>query len=297
MTTSTQKRQRLGKLIAQPGIVIAPGCGDPLGAALIQEAGFQAAFMSGYAVEATYAQPDVGLLTLPEMAGRVAQICDVLSIPLIADADTGYGNVVNVTRMVREFERAGAAAIQLEDQVLPKKCGSMKGKGVVSVAEMVGKIKAAIDARQDDQFQIIARTDVGALEGMNAVSDRLAAYHEAGADLLMALGPYSVEEARTFIGRAPGPVAYLNSESFTMPMLPADELQAMGAKLLILPLSLTLTSIRAMRQTLHVIRNNKADTRAHAEVAMATWADCNRLTGIDAVQSIESRFGAVPGDR
>jgi 2-methylisocitrate lyase-like PEP mutase family enzyme len=216
---------------------------------------------------------------------------------LIADADTGYGNVVNVNRMVREFERAGAAAIQLEDQILPKKCGSMKGKGVVPVAEMVGKIKAVIDARQDDNFKIIARTDVGALEGMNALSDRLAAYHEAGADLLMALGPYSVEEARNFIRRAPGPVAYLNSESFTMPMLPADELEAMGAKLLILPLSLTLTSIRAMRQTLQVIRNNKADTRTHAEQAMATWADCNRLTGIEAVQRIETRFGAPSSER
>jgi len=291
MVGSAQKRERLKALIQQPGIVVAPGCGDALGAALIEEAGFDAVFMSGYAVEATYAQPDVGLLTLPEMAARAAQICDAVSIPLIADADTGYGNVINVSRMVREYERAGAAAIQLEDQMLPKKCGSMEGKSVVSVAEMVGKIKAAIDARMDDNFQIIARTDVGALEGMSAVSDRLAAYREAGADLLMALGPYSVDEARTFIGRAPGPVAYLNSESFTMPMLPADELEAMGVKLLILPLALTLSSIHAMRKTLRVIRENKACTQDHAAQAMASWADCNRLTGIDDIQRIETSFG------
>lgn len=295
MLSSAQKRQKLKTYIQDPGIVIAPGCGDALGAVLIEEARFDAVFMSGYAVEATYAQPDAGLLTLPEMATRAAQICDAITIPLIADADTGYGNVVNVNRMVREYERAGAAAIQLEDQVLPKKCGSMKGKNVVPVAEMVGKIKAAIDARTDENFQIIARTDVGALEGMNAVSDRLAAYHEAGADLLMALGPYSVDEARTFISLAPGPVAYLNSESFTMPMLPSDELETMGVKLLILPLSLTLSSIHAMRQTLQIMRDNKASTKAYAAQAMASWADCNRLMGIDAIQRIETCFGPSAG--
>jgi 2-methylisocitrate lyase-like PEP mutase family enzyme len=291
MVSSAEKRKKLKALVDAPGIVTAPGCGDALGAVLIEEAGFEAVFMSGYAVEATYARPDVGLLTLPEMAARVAQICDVTSIPLIADADTGYGNVVNVNRMVREWERAGAAAIQLEDQVLPKKCGSMKGKGVVSVAEMVGKIKAAIDARTDYNFQIIARTDIAALEGMNAVSDRLAAYREAGADLLMALGPYSVDDVRAFIGKERGRVAYLNSESFTMPMLPTDELEAMGAKVVILPLSLTMSSIYAMRQTLKVIRENKATTHEHAAQAMATWADCNRLTGIDEIQRLENTFG------
>ena len=289
--SNTEKRRRFKERIESPGIVVAPGCGDALGAVLIEEAGFEAAFMSGYAVEATCARPDVGLLTLVEMAARVAQICEVTSIPLIADADTGYGGVVNVTRMVREWERAGAAAIQLEDQVLPKKCGSMAGKGVVPVGEMVGKIKAAVVARADDGFQIIARTDVCALEGMAAVSDRLAAYREAGADLLMALGPYSVDEARVFIGRERGRVAYLNSESFTMPMLPSDELEAMGVKVLILPLSLTMSAIHAMRQTLKVIRDNKACTEEHARTAMATWADCNRLTGIEDIRRIEEAFG------
>lgn len=291
MTTAAQKRKLLVDRINQPGIVIAPDCGDPLGAVLIERAGFEVCFMSGYAVEATYGRPDVGLLTLVEMAGRAAQICDVTSIPLIADADTGYGNVVNVTRTTREFERAGVAAIQLEDQILPKKCGSMKGKGVVSVEEMVGKIKAVIDARTDPNLQIIARTDIAAIEGMNAVSDRLAAYREAGADLLMALGPYSEAEVRTFVAHATGPVAYLNSESFTMPMLPSDQLESMGVKLLILPLSLTMSCIHAMQQTLDVIRNNKADTRAFAAHSMATWADCNEITGIDDIMRIERSFG------
>ncbi len=294
MSTALQRRQQFRQRLAGPGIVIAPGAGDALGARLIEQAGFDVAYMSGYAVEATHGKPDVGLLTLAEMAGRAAQMCDAITIPLVADADTGYGNVVNVARTVREFERAGVVAIQLEDQALPKKCGSMAGKSLVSVDEMVGKIKAALDARSDENFQIIARTDVAALEGMNAVSDRLAAYREAGADMLMALGPYSVQEAKGFIARATGPVAYLNSESFTMPMLPADELEAAGVKLLILPLALTLSAVHAMQRTLAVIRAQKASTRAHAELAMTSWADCNALLGIDEIHRIETTFGVPP---
>lgn len=290
MSTALDKRRAFRQRIGQPGIIIAPGAGDAMGARLIEQAGFEAAYMSGYAVEATYGKPDVGLLTLVEMARRAGEMCEATSLPVIADADTGYGNVVNVTRTVREFERAGVVAIQLEDQVLPKKCGSMKGKGVVSTAEMVGKIKAAVDARREDLL-VIARTDVAVLEGMDAVSERLAAYHEAGADLLMALGPYSEAEARGFIGRAPGPVAYLNSESFTMPMLPADELEQAGVKLLILPLSLTLSAMHAMQRTLSVIRQERAVTRGHADKAMVSWADSNALLGLADIQRIETRFG------
>ena len=246
--------------------------------------------MSGYAVEATYGSPDVGLLTLTEMAGRAAQICAVTSIPLIADADTGYGNVVNVVRTVKEFERAGVAAIQLEDQSLPKKCGSIAGKSLVSVQEMTGKIKAAVDARQDRDFLVIARTDVAALEGMNAVAERLAAYREAGADLLMALGPYDVDQARQFIGNAPGPVAYLNSESFTMPMIPAKELESLGVKLLIFPLALTLAAAHAQQRVLDVI-GASGTTREYAPDAMLPWKDCNELLGLGEIQRIEKTYG------
>lgn len=293
MISAADKRAKLRQLIGQPGVVIAPGCGDALGARLIEQEKFEAIFMSGYAVEATRGQPDVGLLTLTEMSTRVAEIAAVTSLPLIADADTGYGNVVNVTRTVREFERSGASAIQLEDQILPKKCGSMKGKGVVPIAEMVGKIKAALDAREDENFQIIARTDVAALEGMNAVEDRLAAYSEAGADLLMALGPYGESEVRTFVANAHKPVAYLNSESFTMPMLSSSVLEDIGVKLIILPLSLTLSAIHAMQQALEVIRNNQADTRAYAKERMISWAQCNALTGIEHITKIEEKFGTT----
>lgn len=293
MTTNAEKRQILRDRLAKDEILVVPGTGDALGARLIQEAGFEACYMSGYAVEATYGMPDVGLLTLNEVAGRIADINNATDLPLIADADAGYGNVVNVQRMVKEFERAGAAAIQLEDQTLPKKCGSMAGRRVVSTAEMVGKIKAAVDARTDENFQIIGRTDIYVTEGLDAMCERLAAYYEAGADMLMAMGPYTPEVVREFVKRAPGPVAYLNSESFTMPMMPSDELQKIGVKLLILPLALTMSTIHASRRTLQHIKNAKADTREYSKEWMATWAECNSLLGFEEINRIENKFGAA----
>jgi 2-methylisocitrate lyase-like PEP mutase family enzyme len=292
MTTAVQKRQALRNLLNRPGIIVAPGTGDALGARLIEEAGFEVCYMSGYAVEATYGKPDVGLMTLLEMANRAAEICDVTSLPLVSDADTGYGNVVNVTRMARDFERAGVAAVQMEDQTLPKKCGSMSGRGVISTAEMIGKIKAFVDARTDPNFLMIARTDVCASEGIAAASDRLAAYKEAGADMVMALGPYTIEEVEYFVKRATAPVAYLNSESFTMPMTPADQLEAMGVKMVIAPLALTMAKVHAMRETLQVLKTNQADTREFAKTRMCTWADCNRLTGFDDIKRIETEFAS-----
>ncbi len=292
MTSATAKRQALRNLLNKPGIIVAPGTGDALGARLIEEAGFEVCYMSGYAVEATYGKPDVGLLTLVEMADRAADICDAISLPLVADADTGYGNVVNVTRMARRYERAGVAGIQMEDQTLPKKCGSMAGRSVVSTAEMVGKIKAFVDARTDSNFLLIARTDAVASEGINAATDRLAAYAEAGADLLMAAGPYTKDDVRYFASRAKAPVAYLNSESFTMPMMPTGELQELGVKLVILPLALTMSKIHAMRKTLQVIATNNADTREYFKDNMCSWADCNKLTGFDETTHLEETFGA-----
>ncbi|MEC7761726.1 MAG: isocitrate lyase/PEP mutase family protein [Pseudomonadota bacterium] len=291
MKTAKTKRQRLRALVNGDGIVIAPGCGDALGARLIEKAGFDVCYMSGYAVEATHGTPDVGLLTLSEMAGRAAQICEVTNLPLIADADTGFGNAINVVRMVREYERAGVAAIQLEDQALPKKCGSMPGKAVISTDEMVGKIKAVLDTREDENFQLIARTDICAFEGINAANDRLAAYAEAGADMVLCQGPYTVEEVHDFVGKAQKPVLYLNSESFTMPMMPAHELAQIGVKVVVLPLALTLSAAHAMERTLQVMRETDGDTRAYAPEAMMTWDDCNTLTGFDVIRTMEAKYG------
>jgi 2-methylisocitrate lyase-like PEP mutase family enzyme len=290
MSSPTELRRAFRQRLTEPGIIVAPGAGDAMGATLIERNGFEAAYMSGYAVEATYGSPDVGLLTMSEMVERAAQMCERVSIPVISDADTGYGNVVNVTRTVREFERAGVAAIQIEDQSLPKKCGSMPGKAVVSTQEMVGKIKAFVDTRLDPNFLLIARTDVASIEGMNAVADRLAAYREAGADILMALGPYDVNQARQFIKNATGPIAYLNSESFTMPMMPAKELETLGVKLVIFPLSLTLAAAHAQQRALEVIRA-QGTTSEYAADAMLSWKDCNKLLGLEKIHHIETQYG------
>ena len=291
MSRFSEVRARLREQLSKPGIIVAPGAGDALGARLVEQAGFTAAYMSGYAVECTYGKPDVGLLTLTEMSQRAAQMTDVLSIPLVSDADTGYGNVVNVVRTTREFERAGVSAIQMEDQALPKKCGSMAGKAVVSTQEMVGKIKAFLDTRTDPNFLMIARTDAIAVEGMAAAMDRLHAYHEAGADMLLVQGPYTPQEARTFLRELPGPLAYLNSESFTMPMFPVQELEQLGAKLAIFPLALALSAAHAMRRTLEVIKR-EGTTEAHAKHSMLGWAECNEVLGLDGIKKIEQTYGA-----
>lgn len=289
MSRISQLRRAFKKRLSEPGIVVAPGTGDAMGARLIQEAGFEAVYISGYAVESTYGKPDVGLMTLTEMAARAGQIVDSVSLPVISDADTGYGNVINVVRTVREFERAGVVAIQIEDQALPKKCGSMKGKAIVSTQEMVGKIKAVLDARSDDNFLLIARSDALAVEGIAATEARLQAYKEAGADMLMVLGPYNLEQASRFIATSPAPHAYLDSESFTMPMIPVKELERLGARLAIFPLSLTLSVAHAVRRTLKVIRE-QGTTQAYAKDNMVTWAECNEILGISDIQEQERKY-------
>lgn len=289
MSTTSQTRHAFRQRLAQPGIVVAPGTGDALGARLIQQAGFEAVYMSGYAVESTFGKPDVGLTTLTEMAGRAGQIADAVSVPVIADADTGYGNVINVARTVREFERAGVCAIQIEDQALPKKCGSMKGKAIVSKQEMVGKIRAVLDTRSDENLLLIARSDALAVEGLDATWERLHAYKEAGADMLMVLGPYSLEIATNFISKSPAPHAYLDSESFTMPMIPVKELERLGAKLVIFPLAITLSIPHAIRKTLQVIRE-AGTTEAYAKGNMVSWAECNEILGFSEIHDLERKY-------
>jgi 2-methylisocitrate lyase-like PEP mutase family enzyme len=287
---ASSRRLRLKKLIAAKKPLIVPGSGDALGARLIENAGFEAAYMSGFAVEGTYGFPDVGYLGMSEMAGRAAVIAEAIGIPLLCDCDTGYGNVMNVIRTVREFERAGVAAIQIEDQELPKKCGSMKGKRIVSVEEMTGKIRAAVDARSDPNLLVIGRTDAAAIEGMDRAIERMHAYAEAGADLMMVLGPYSPEDVARLGRETPKPIVYLNSESLTMPMIPADELHKLGIDIVVFPLALLLSATRAMERTLEQMRQH-GTTLDIIEDSMVSWQRFNEIMGLPAVQDLESRYG------
>src|SRR3954447_25885978 len=181
--------------LAQPRILVAPGAADALTARIIEGAGFEAVYLTGAGLaNASFGLPDLGLITLTEVTAQVQRIADAISVPLIVDADTGYGGALNVVRTVRELERAGAAAIQLEDQVSPKRCGHFEGKDVVPTAEMVQKIAAGVYARQDPDLVIVARTDARAVEGFDAAIERSRAYAAAGADVVFFEAPTSVEE-------------------------------------------------------------------------------------------------------
>src|SRR5690348_12868493 len=190
---------RLRELLAGPGVVVAPGAYDGLSARLIVQAGFSVVYMTGFGTAASVlGQPDVGLLTMSEMVSRASALASVTGdVPLIADADTGYGNPINVRRTIREYERAGVAGLHIEDQVWPKKCGHMEGKQVIPMEEMVQKVRAAVDARKDPDFLIIARTDANAVTSLEDALRRGQAYREAGADVIFIEAPRSMEELRT----------------------------------------------------------------------------------------------------
>jgi 2-methylisocitrate lyase-like PEP mutase family enzyme len=269
--------------------VVAPGTGDALGARLIELAGFKAVYVSGYAIEGTFGKPDIGLLSFAEIAARLEQVADVTSLPVIADADTGYGNAINVMRTVRGLERAGIAALQLEDQELPKKCGSMPGKVIVPVEAMVGKIKAAVDARTDTNLLVIARTDSMQGHGIDAAMGRLAKYKEAGADLVMCLGPYDRKGAEEVIRRAPAPLAYLNAESLTMPMIAPADLQRLGVPLAIYPTSLILATARAMQRTLEAIAAT-GTTEGLIGTDLVPPSRFNDLVGLAEIRDAESKY-------
>lgn len=290
MIDATTRRKRLKERIATGKPLIVPGSGDALGARLIEKAGFEAAYMSGFAVEGTYGFPDVGYLGMSEMAARAAMIAGAIDLPLICDCDTGYGNVVNVIRTVREFERAGVAAIQLEDQELPKKCGSMTGKRIVSIEEMAGKIRAAVDTRSDPNLLVIGRTDAAAIEGMDRAIERMHAYAGAGADLMMVLGPYSPADVARLAKEAPRPIVYLNSESLTMPMIPAAELHRLGIHIVVFPLALLLSASRAMERTLEHMKQH-GTTLDIIDQSMVSWTRFNETMGLASVQEYERRYG------
>src|SRR6266550_5789845 len=244
---------RLRELLVQRDLLVAPGAYDALSARLIAQAGFPAVYMTGFGTAASVlGQPDVGLLTMSEMVSRAAALAAVIAsvvgdLPLIADADTGYGNPINVRRTIREYERAGVAGLHIEDQVWPKKCGHMEGKQVIPMDEMVQKIRAAIDARQDPDFVIIARTDANAVYGLEDAIQRGQAYREAGADVIFIEAPRSIEELSTIAQAFPGmPLLFNWTEGGKTPALSLDEIRTLGYKLVLFPVSMLFAATRAM---------------------------------------------------
>ncbi|MBB6509974.1 2-methylisocitrate lyase-like PEP mutase family enzyme [Rhizobium soli] len=228
--------------------IVAPGVFDALTASIAAGAGFRAVYLSGAAIAYTHlGRPDIGLVSMAEVADRIAMICDRMTVPVIVDADTGYGNALNVQRTVRLFEKMGAQGIQLEDQTTPKRCGHLNDKSVVSTGEMVGKIKAAVDARANEQTLIIARTDALQMEGIDRALERAHLYAQAGADILFVEAPKSGEQLGDIAGALKGvkPLVANMVEGGTTPIHNAAELSDLGFQIVIFPGGI----VRAMAKT------------------------------------------------
>jgi 2,3-dimethylmalate lyase len=281
-------RQAMRQLIERPGYTMVPGAYDTLTARLVEQAGFAAVYLTGGGYSRASGYPDLGLLTLGENVRFIGRTVEAVGIPVIADADTGYGNALNVIRTVREYEKSGVAAFHLEDQVSPKKCGHYEGKEVISRAEMVGKIKAAVDTRRDPQMVIIARSDARAIEGLNAAIDRVNAYLEAGADVGFVEAPQSVDELR-IVGRSlTGPALANVFEGGKTPMLPASELEAMGFRLGIYPSQTHRAAIRAAQRVLRAMQED-GDTR-RVESDLATFQEREDAVGTARWRALEEKY-------
>jgi len=258
---------KLRQLLAAGRAVVAPGVFDGMSARLTEQAGFPAVYASGGAVARSAGVPDLGLLSLGEIVARLDMIVDAVAIPVIADADTGYGNALNVQRAVRAFERSGVAALHLEDQTFPKKCGHYDDKSIVPVAEMAQKLKAARDALTDQDFIIIARTDAIAVEGFAAALDRAGAYGEAGADVIFVEAPTSEEEIAAVARRFPGWKLINMFQGGKTPLLPVARLEALGYNIVIIPSDLQRAAIAAMQRALAAIARDGSTAAMTADMA------------------------------
>jgi 2,3-dimethylmalate lyase len=252
---------KLRQLLREPGIIVAPGAYDCFTAKLIEREGFAAVYMTGAGTALTrLGKPDLGFATLSEMASNAAAIASTVSIPLIADADTGYGGALNVYRTVREYERAGVAALHIEDQVFPKRCGHLDGKQVVPIEEMVIKLHAAVEARTDEDLVLIARTDALAVTGLDDTLRRCHAYAEAGADVLFVEAMRTPEEIERVVREIHVPLLYNFVEHGKSPLLPVAELERLGFKMVIFPGSIMLAVLPLVRQILGQIKQHGTTT-------------------------------------
>jgi methylisocitrate lyase len=282
-------RKQLRQMLSSGEILVAPGVHDGLSARIIEQEGFKALYMTGYGTSASMlGKPDVGLLTLTEMAARASRLADAVNIPLIADADTGYGNAVNVTRTVREYEKAGVACLQLEDQVAPKKCGHMTGREVISRDEMVGKIKAACDARRDDDLMIMARTDARTTHGIEEALERGKAYEEAGADIVFIESPESEDEMKMITSAFNVPVLANMVEHGRTPFLTVPRLQEIGYDLVIFPVSATYVMAEAARKVMRTLKET-GSTGAMVD-SMIAFEEFNELMGLGDIRQMETRY-------
>ena len=289
-------RQTLRQLLKRDKLLVAPGCFDGLSARLVEEAGFEAAYLSGGAVARSMGIPDIGLVTLSETIDRAAQVVATIKIPIIADADTGYGNAVNLVRTVREFERAGVAAIHIEDQITPKRCGHLDGKEVISLAEMEKKLEAALETRTDPDFCIIARTDARGVHGFDDAIKRGRAFAKLGVDAIFVEAPQSEEELAEIPRRISNVPLLVNVfKGGKTPMLPMQRLQEMGYRIAIYPSETQRAAIHAMRRALETL--SREGTTESIDDSLTTFKERDRVVGLDDWQKIEREYLAVDSQK
>lgn len=286
-----KKTTRLRHLLARPQLLVVPCAYDALSARLVEAAGYEACFLSGAAVAASQlGMPDVGLLTLTEVATQARRMADGIEIPLLADADTGYGNAINAMRAVRELERAGAAGLMLEDQVTPKRCGHFEGKQVVPVEEMVEKLVAAVRARRDPALVLVARTDAIAVEGLEHALERARAYAAAGADVLYVEAPRTVEELAAVPPALPLPCLADMVEGGLTPLLPAADLERMGYRIALYANLALRAGAKAVERAFETLRRDGTSAALLDEIL--SWEERQGLVGLPDWQRLDRAIAA-----
>lgn len=292
---AAERRAELRAKVEECRALLVPGAANALTARIIESLSFEAAYVTGAGIANTQlGVPDIGLVTLSELADTTAAIAEICSLPLIADIDTGFGNPINVYRTVRVLERAGAAALQIEDQVLPKKCGHFAGQALIPAPEMVAKLKAALDARDDPNLLIIARTDARAIEGLGRALERAATYAEAGADLTFVEAPVSEDELAEVARRLPLPQVANMVVGGRTPLLPQTRLAELGFAVVLYANAALQASIRAMSEVLGALRR---DGGLDAVIdRLADFAERQQVVNKGAYDALEQRYATPGGD-
>lgn len=286
----TNRRKKLRDLLTNAKPVLAPGCHDALSARLVEYAGFDAVYMGGFATTASIlGRPDVGLLTATEMIAHARTIVEAVNLPVIADADTGYGNEINVIRTVREYEQIGVAAIHLEDQVSPKRCGHMAGKTVIPAQEMVSKIRAAVAARNDPDFVLIGRTDALVVEGINKAIDRAKRYADAGADVLFVESPTSEQEIETIAKELSGYKVLLNwLEHGKTPPISFSRIKELGFSLVLFPIGSVLATMAGLQKYLEHVKAE--GTPIDQLDKLPSFEEFTDMVGLPGIRDLENQF-------
>lgn len=284
------KNKRFKQLLQQPNAFMLPGAYDGMTARLVEEFGFPAVYATGAGISnAQLGWADVGLTTVTEIAEIISRMYDVTTIPIVVDADTGFGNAINVIRTVKILERAGASAIQLEDQVSPKKCGHFNGKQVVPKIEMVNKIKAAVDARTDENVSIIARTDALAINGIEDAIERANAYKEAGADVIFVEAPTTIEQIRRIPKEIPNVPHLINMvEGGKTPLISLKDAETYGYQIVLCANTILRSAIKGIRESLSHLKKEASQENIHHLIC--TWEERQELFRLKEIQNLEQKY-------